>query len=105
MKLGKSVPVSELANEIRNKSISRKLTISGGEPLLQTPAILELVKELDDFDIVLYTGYELEDVPKELLDHLDCIKVGKYEKNKRCTTVDYAGSTNQRFIPLRRVKK
>jgi anaerobic ribonucleoside-triphosphate reductase activating protein len=81
------------------------LTISGGEPLLQTPAILKLVKELNDFNIVLYTGYELDDVPRELLDHLDYIKVGKYEKSKRCTTIDYLGSTNQRFIKLGRGNK
>ncbi|MHB8360735.1 MAG: 4Fe-4S single cluster domain-containing protein [Thermoplasmataceae archaeon] len=103
--LGKPTPVSELTDEIRNNSITKKFTISGGEPLLQTPMILELVKKLDDFNIVLYTGYEFEDVQKELLEHLDYIKVGKYEQGKRCTTIDYIGSTNQRFISLKGVNK
>ena len=80
--------------------MTKNLTISGGEPLLQIPAILELVKNLNDFNIALYTGLNLEDVPEELLDHLDYIKVGRFEKDKRCTTEDYIGSANQRFINL-----
>ncbi|MHA2143120.1 MAG: 4Fe-4S single cluster domain-containing protein [Candidatus Thorarchaeota archaeon] len=100
---GKTVPVNELVSELQSKSKNRKLTISGGEPLLQVPAVLELVRALDDFNIVLYTGFEIEDVPKELLDHLDYIKVGSYDKEKHCTTVDYIGSMNQRFINLRSV--
>ncbi len=97
---GLTVPVSELASELQSRSLNRKLTISGGEPLLQAPAVLELVTALDDFNIVLYTGFELEDVPKKLTDHLDYIKVGNYDKEKFCTTIDYVGSTNQRFIDL-----
>lgn len=100
---GKAVPIGEVVSELRRRSLNRKLTISGGEPLLQGPAVLELVTELNDFNIVLYTGFEIEDVPKELLDHLDYIKVGNYDKEKHCTTVDYIGSTNQRFINLRSV--
>ena len=101
--MGKSVPVTDLANEIRRRSINRKLTISGGEPLLQLPAILELINLLNDFNITLYTGFEMVEVPKEILEKLDYLKVGKYDKEKRCTTIDYIGSTNQRFINLKRV--
>jgi len=101
---GKIIPINVLVEEIINKSMTNKITISGGEPLLQTPAVLGLIKKLklNNFNIVLYTGYELEEVNNELLPHLDYIKVGRYEKDKRCTTLDYIGSTNQRFIDLRR---
>lgn len=81
--------------------MNKKITISGGEPLLQYPAILELVKKLEGFDIALYTGFELEDVPKEILHYLHYIKVGKYIKEKRATITQYVGSTNQKFIELR----
>ena len=100
--MGKSIAVSDLVDEIRAKTFNKKLTISGGEPLLQAPAVLDLVKRLDDFNITLYTGLELEDVPKDLIEHLDYLKVGKYDVEKRCTTIDYLGSTNQWFIDLRR---
>ena len=97
---GKSVPVAELVDEITQKSLNKKLTISGGEPLLQVPAVLELIDQLGDFNITLYTGQELDQVPQELLQVLDYIKVGKYDKKKHCTTVDYIGATNQKFYRL-----
>ena len=101
---GRIVPIDVLVEEIVIKSMTDKITISGGEPLLQTTAVLELIKKLkmNNFNIVLYTGYKLEDVVDELLTHLDYIKVGRYEKDKRCTTLDCIGSTNQRFIDLKR---
>ena len=100
---GKKVTIDSLVEEIVNKSMTKKITISGGEPLLQAKSVLELSKKLKskNFNITLYTGYELEDVSNELLEYLDYIKVGRYEKDKRCTTVDYIGSTNQRFINLK----
>ncbi len=99
---GKKATIEELVEEIVTKSNTKKITITGGEPLLQTPAVLELLKKLklNNFNIVLYTGFELEDVNNELFPYLDYLKVGRYEKEKRCTTVDYIGSTNQRFIDL-----
>ncbi len=98
------IDVSDLAADIRVKSKNKKLTISGGEPLLQIPALLELIKFLDDFNIVLYTGYELESVPHALLYKLEYIKVGKYENIKSCTTISYVGSDNQQFIHIGRLK-
>lgn len=100
---GKKVTIDSLVEEILDKSMTKKITISGGEPLLQVEAVLELSKKLKskNFNITLYTGYELEHVPNEILEYLDYIKVGRYEKDKRSTTVDYIGSTNQRFIKLR----
>ena len=68
--------------------------------MLQVPAVLELIDQLGDFNITLYTGQELDQVPQELLQVLDYIKVGKYDKKKHCTTVDYIGSTNQKFYRL-----
>ena len=99
--LGKFVEIDQLASELREKCQNKKITISGGEPLLQYPAILELVNKLHDFDIALYTGFEYADVPKEILPSLQYIKVGKYIKEKQTTITEYIGSTNQKFITLR----
>ncbi len=101
-KNGISRTVDDLIIELRAKVHNRKLTISGGEPLLQPDAILALTSGLRDFNIVLYTGFELEDVPQKLLKHLDYIKVGKFEKEKCCTDIPFIGSFNQRFICLKK---
>lgn len=98
---GISMPVPALADELRAKVKNRKLTISGGEPLLQAGAVADLLKRLPDFNIALYTSADLDEVPEELQGHLDYIKVGRFVKEQRCTTIPYIGSTNQRFIRLR----
>jgi anaerobic ribonucleoside-triphosphate reductase activating protein len=97
---GKKRNIEHLIKELRANVINKKLTISGGEPLLQYPAILELIKGLPDFNIVLYTGFEYKDIPKKLVNYLDHIKVGKFIQNKRCTMIPYIGSTNQQFLNL-----
>lgn len=98
---GTSFEVSELASIIKVVCHNRKITITGGEPLCQKEALLELLQSLDGFDICLYTGYSLENVPAEILSKLKYIKVGPYVKELRCTTRPYIGSINQKFIILR----
>jgi anaerobic ribonucleoside-triphosphate reductase activating protein len=100
---GMIVDTEDLIAELRTKVLNKKLTISGGEPLMQYRAVHELVQGLVDFDIALYTGFELEDVPKEILEYLRYIKVGKFIQEKRSTIIPYVGSSNQNFIDLREV--
>lgn len=85
------------------------LTISGGEPLLQREALLELIIQLEPYvlqgilkyGIICYSGFEIEEVEKferseELLGLLDVLIDGKFVENLK--TVDsIAGSSNQRF--------
>ncbi len=93
--------IEEIVQELKEKCSNKKITISGGEPLLQYPAILELVKKLPNFNMALYTGYEFEDVPKEILPYLKYIKVGRFEKESRTTITPFIGSGNQKFIDLK----
>ena len=97
---GQVYTVKDLVNILREKCVNKKLTISGGEPLMQPEALLELVKELKDFDLCLYTGHELKDVPKEILAYLKYIKVGPFKKEYKSTMKPFVGSTNQEFIEV-----
>lgn len=101
IEMGKEIDIEEIVEDLNKKCLNKKLSISGGEPLLQYPAILELIKKLHNFDIVFYTGFEFNDVPKEILKHINYIKVGKYLKEKRTTITPYIGSKNQKFINLK----
>lgn len=96
---GKVVEIDQLANELNKNVINKKITISGGEPLLQKEALMELVKKLDKFkfDIALYTGHKKEDVPEELLKYIKYIKTGNFIEKLKTTTKPYVGSTNQEF--------
>jgi len=98
---GEVIRIMELAAELRRRVHNKKLTISGGEPLEQAEALILLLRELEDFDIVLYTGFELADVPPAIIHLLSSIKVGEYLENFRTTTAPFIGSSNQRFIRLR----
>lgn len=101
MEKGTEVTTEELASLLRREVTNKKITFSGGEPLMQTEALLELVKMLSDFDIAVYTGHDFSDVPEELLSHIKYIKTGRYEEGLRTTTTPYIGSSNQKFRRLR----
>lgn len=95
--------INELADELMKKVSNKKITISGGEPLKQYDAVLELIKLLNDFDICIYTGYSKKDVLEkynDILPYIKYLKVGEYKKEQRTSTVPYVGSTNQKFYRL-----
>lgn len=92
--------VKVLAQELREKCLNKELTISGGEPLMQTGALRELLEELKDFDLCLYTGHELNEVPQSILTYLKYIKVGRFVQELRTTTKPFVGSSNQRFMEV-----
>lgn len=95
---GIAMEVSKLAQILRDKSVNKKVTISGGEPLLQKEALIALLEELKDFDLCLYTGHEIEDVPEEVLKYLKYIKVGRFIQEERTSTMPFIGSKNQKFM-------
>lgn len=92
--------VKALAQELREKCFNKELTISGGEPLMQAEALQELLEELKDFDLCLYTGHELNEVPQSILTYLKYIKVGRFVQELRTTTKPFVGSSNQRFMEV-----
>lgn len=99
---GERYSVKELAEILKKKAKNKKITFSGGEPLLQVKAITELAKELKEYDLCMYTGMSVTDVPDELKGLLHYLKVGSFQRDSRTTVTPYIGSTNQLFIDLRR---
>ena len=102
---GISVDVKDLAHHLREKCLNKKLTISGGEPLLQADALKDLLEELKDFDLCLYTGHELNEVPQEILGYLKYIKVGSFKKDLKTSMKPFVGSTNQEFLEVKHNEK
>lgn len=92
-----------LINELKKNSITKKVTITGGEPLFQLKALETLVDELykEQFNIVLYTGHREEDVPKGILSKINYLKYGPFIYSKRTSTIPFVGSSNQVFEKLR----
>lgn len=98
---GSLVETQELGEFLKENCINKKVTISGGEPLMQKEALEELLEKISDFDIALYTGHEEEDVPEGIKKYLKFLKTGPYIESLRTTTTPFVGSTNQKFRRLR----
>ena len=92
--------IGELVQIIKERCKNRKITITGGEPLYQKEALMELIRGLDGFNICLYTSYEKDEVPQEILKHINYLKTGRYDSSCRTTTTPYYGSKNQKFITI-----
>ena len=100
---GKNISIEEIINTLLKNTPTKRVTISGGEPLLQKDGLISLLINLkkNGFNIAVYTGLEIQDVPKELFDYIDYLKYGEYIDEKRITT-KYYGSSNQKFIEIKR---
>ena len=95
---GTEYSVKSLGNLIKKQTFNRKITITGGEPLMQKEALIELLKELKDYDVIVYTGHEKEDVPEEVWKLTTYVKCGRFIKRLKTTVKPYVGSSNQELI-------
>ena len=86
------------------------VTLSGGEPLMQPQACLEIVSKLHDcgINIWLYTGWTWEqicsgdagDTAIEILSYIDVLVDGLFIETLKSDQVVFRGSTNQRLIDV-----
>ena len=102
--------ILEIIKAITANGLHRNLCIMGGEPLCPenqflTNLIINSVKEkLPDTKIYLWTGYNLENLDmsnnriKSILEQVDCIIDGPYDKTKRDVSLFMRGSSNQRIL-------
>lgn len=99
---GVEYSIDELLKLLWENCRSKKLTISGGEPLEQSEALYELACALnrDCFDLCVYTGAEMSEVPQKLLHELHYIKTGSYIEALRTFDTPFVGSSNQKFTVL-----
>lgn len=101
---GKPYEIEEIVKLLREKVTNKKITLSGGEPLMQKVAVLEIVKKLSDFDIVLYTGHELSEVPDQILKKVNYVKAGPFVEKLKSSVIPFVGSTNQTFMRVNHAK-
>lgn len=94
---GKVIEVAELANLIIKNSFNKKITITGGEPMFQKDALLELLKLLDGYDIVLYTGHHESEIPEDIKNKVTYLKTGPFIERLKTSIKPFVGSNNQKF--------
>jgi len=99
---GHIVDVDELAELIKEIAYNNQITISGGEPLMQKEALSELLSLLDGYDICLYTGHDITEIPQDILDKVHYVKYGAYKEEFKTTVMPFVGSSNQVFMEIKR---
>lgn len=85
--------------EETKKTKIRTVTLLGGEPLQQNIDDLVLLCHLLDrsgFKIWIYTGYEFDAVPNNVLRFIDYIKCGKYIEELRTEDGSFPITKNQK---------
>lgn len=95
------IEVSALAQIVANSSCEG-ITISGGEPFLQSTALLNLIrciKEFRDIGVIVYSGFTLAEIKQDkvmstLLSDIDILIDGRYVKELDDNRA-YVGSSNQ----------
>ncbi len=105
---GVTAEVSDVVHWM-NASGLRHVTISGGEPMEQAPALIELIDRARaerDWVVTCYSGYHLDALRRDrrprtsdLLDRLDLLIDGPYLAQRHAPLL-WRGSTNQRVRSL-----
>lgn len=99
---GMTYSLDKLIKKIKRSCLNKKLTISGGEPMEQYNAVFNLIKKLSEcgFEICVYTGWEIEEIPKEMFLYIKYIKVGEFIDELKDSTLAFRGSSNQKIYKI-----
>lgn len=107
---GEEYTVMTVFQDIKRNPLLKGVTFSGGEPMDQSQAFLELAKLVKDIglDIWCFTGYTLEEILEskdqykiELVKYIDVLVDGKFIKDKKTIEKPFVGSSNQRIIDIK----
>lgn len=108
--------LNDIEKGILANGLQRTLCIMGGEPLCQenlfltTMVITEMRKRISNLKIWVWSGYEYEDIQKEvslnpkveyILNEINGLVTGPYIESLRDITLPMRGSSNQKIIKLK----
>lgn len=102
---GKDMTIEEILKEVIDEGMN--VTFTGGDPIVQVHNLVDLARAVKAFglNIWLYTGYTWEQLVsvkkcRELLQYIDVVVDGKFEKDKADRELHFRGSSNQRIIDV-----
>ena len=106
--------IEEVKAQIDSLEGQDGITLSGGDPMYQVDACLELAKYIKSkkMNIWCYTGYDFEkdilgrmaeqwEETKEMLSYIDVLVDGPFLAEEKDLSLRFRGSRNQRLIDLR----
>lgn len=107
---GYHVKIDEIIEIINKNPLLDGITITGGEPFLQSEELSELAKKVKNMGlhVMAYTGYTWEEllksynVHKNFLEQIDVLVDGRFVQGLKSLDLKYRGSTNQRIIDVKK---
>ena len=104
---GQLYDVQELIHQIEQEPLQSGLTLSGGEPFVQSAALLPIAQasKRKGLSLWAYSGYTYEqlledDQHRQLLELLDVLVDGRFLQEQKDYRLRFKGSRNQRIIDV-----
>lgn len=108
---GTESDTQSIADQLNRLDI-RGVTFSGGDPLDQVDAVIDIISKLNkNLDTMVFTGFEMEEIlldenKKKILSAVDLLKSGRYKPEFHSNESAWRGSSNQQLHYLTaRIKK
>ena len=112
-KAGYKVKIDDLKREISELEFQSGVTFSGGDPMMQVEALIQLAKcvKENNMNVWVYTGYTFEELLKlgesndrykEVLKYIDVLVDGKFDLKLKSFDAIFRGSSNQRIIDVQK---
>lgn len=108
---GEEFNKEDILNRIKENSILKGITISGGEPLCKqnikevSEFITDVKSVRPEFNIWCYSGYTFEElqnrndeVTNDALNKIDVLVDGQFIESRKNPTLKFRGSDNQRIL-------
>jgi len=104
---GKEVSVEKIITDIQSNPLLDGVTLSGGEPFLQTDDCAEIAEKTHEMglNVWCYSGFTFEQLIKDpqamkLLRQLDVLIDGPFMQPQKSLTLKWRGSHNQRVLDV-----
>lgn len=112
---GELKSIDNLVEDLKQNPMIKGVTFSGGDPFEQAEEFAYMGKKIKELglNIWCYTGYTIEYILdnkknhefwEELLNYIDVLVDGKFEENKKNSSLKFRGSSNQRIIDVKKSK-
>ncbi|MGL4796735.1 MAG: anaerobic ribonucleoside-triphosphate reductase activating protein [Paraclostridium sp.] len=111
---GYEIDIEEIVDKVLRLKLHRGITLSGGEPFMQSEALIDIAKACKDcnMDVWAYTGYTFEELTDKkninyfnninLLRNVDVLVDGRFIEAKKDISLKFRGSLNQRIIDVKK---
>lgn len=110
---GEERNMDELIKDVLKNPMIKGVTFSGGDPFERAEEFAYMAKRFKEnkLSVWSYTGYTFEEIInnlekrngwKDLINNIDVLVDGKFDKNKMEDGLRFRGSSNQRIIDIKK---